>query len=278
MALLFAGSSRGSSDGREGRLAIPTLENPITVEVSDSNRLLLLENERDYVIDMPPMPLTAEGGLTIVGGRNVVIIGGEIFNDTPIAPTEPSSNAYGLYLKEQTGTVHVERLWIHGRGVGDGLVLSQAMGATIQVQDCRFATLHPVTTNVHTDGIQSWAGPTRLSVRNLTIRTAGVGLQVQPRQFSPVPIDLWSFERVNVVQTTSDAFALWKGSGYGSWWQEVHKDFWVKNLGHYAWPSASHWDPDGPAEVSGQRVKRGIPPKGSFVQSRSVGLRYRVSR
>lgn len=254
----------------------PALSDPTTVQVTSANRLFLLEAGRDYVVEMPSVPL--DGGLTIVGGRNIVIMGGEIVDETPIPSTEPPKNAYGLYLKEQTGTVHIEGLWIHGRGIGDALALSQASGATVQVQNSRFASMHPVKDNVHTDGIQSWAGPTRLLLHNVTIRTAGVGLQVQPREYSHVPIDVWEYDRVNIVQTTSDAFALWKGAGEGSWWRETHAEFWVKNLGHLAWPTKSHWDPGGPAGVEGSPVKLGIPPRGSFVQASAVGLGYKPKR
>src|SRR5207249_2459933 len=117
--------------------------------------------------------------------------------------------AYGVYLKNQTGTVHLEGLWIHGRGIGQAVVMDEGSGATVQIQHCRFETLHPVG-YVHTDGIQSWSGPYKLKIDDLTIQTAGVGIQVQPRQFSPVTLGMWEWHRINVVQQTSDAYALWK--------------------------------------------------------------------
>jgi hypothetical protein len=255
-------------------LTPPALTNPTTVEISDTNRNLHLEPGRDYVIRMPSTPCCASGGgVTLNGGRNVVIIGGEIFDDSPISPSERVSSAYGLYLLNQTGTVHLEGLWIHGRGIGQAIVLAQPRGATVHVQNSRLAPLHPVG-HVHTDGIQSWAGPARLRMRNVTIRTAGVGIQTQPHTFDAVAIDRWEYWRVNVVQLTPDAYALWKGSGQGEWWREIHRDLWVKNLGNYAWPSARHWNPGGPALIEGEPIKRGIPPRGDFVQARIVGLRY----
>jgi hypothetical protein len=248
----------------------PALTAPTTVEITETNRRLFLDPGRDYVVRMPSTP---SGGIAIRGGRNVVIVGGEIFDDSPISPSEPASMAYGLYLLDQTGTVHLEGLWIHGRGIGQAIVLGESQGATVQVQTSRLASLHPVG-YVHTDGIQSWAGPTRLRLRNVTIRTAGVGIQTQPHTFATSPIDKWEYWRVNVVQTTADAYALWKDTGKGDWWREIHRELWVKNLGYFAYPLRSYWNPGGPAEVEGEPIKRGVPPRGDFVQARIVGLRY----
>jgi hypothetical protein len=238
---------------------------------ASGSRRLELDPGRDYIVLMPSEPL--KGGLTIVGGRNIEIVGGEIVDETPISPSASVSSAYGLYLENQTGTVHLEGLWIHGRGIGQALVLAEWAGATVQVQSSRFAALHPVG-HVHTDGIQSWAGPTRLRLRDVTIRTAGVGIQTQPNQFQPVSIDWWEYRRVNIVQMTKAAYALWKSAGKGTWWREIHEDLWVRNLGNYAWPSAREWNPGGNARIEGQSIKRGLPPGGDFVQARRVGIGY----
>ena len=63
----------------------PTLSHPTTIKVTNDNTRLILEPDKDYVIQMPPTPVTSEGGVWLVGGRNIVMVGGEIFNDTPIA-------------------------------------------------------------------------------------------------------------------------------------------------------------------------------------------------
>lgn len=243
------------------------------VSASNANARLFLDSSRDYVVHMPPAPITAEGGVWIVGGRNVILIGGEIFNDSPIGSSESIDNAYGLFLKNQTGTVHIEGLWIHGRGIGQALVLDQGAGATIQAQRSRFETLHPVG-NVHTDGIQTWRGPYRLKLNQMTIKTAGVGIQTMPHEYGPVQIDAWEYRNVNVEQTTNAAYALWKGAHSGGWWREVHENFWVKNLGYLAWPDLSHWSPAGPARVEGQQFTQGAPPSGDFVPGGSVGTGY----
>jgi hypothetical protein len=255
------------------RWQTPVLSSPTTISVTDENARLMLDPDKDYVIRMPSTPVTADGGVWIVGGRNVVMIGGEIFDDTPISDGMSPDHAYGLYLKDQTGTVHLEGLWIHGRGIGQAIVLAEGRGATVQLQHSRLETLHPVG-QVHTDGIQSWAGPYRLRLWDVTIRTAGVGLQTQPNQFVPVPVDTWEYRRVNIRQTTDDAYALWKAPGEGAWWREIHEAFWVENLGHFAWPDRSSWNPGGGAKVEGQKLKVGIPPGGDFVPAAAVGVGY----
>ena len=251
----------------------PTLSHPTTIEVTNDNTHLFLDPEKDYVIKMPSTPVTAAGGVVIVGGRNIVMVGGEIFDDTPIADPVESYLAYGLFLRDQTGTVHLEGLWIHGRGIGQAVVLSETKGATVQLQHSLLETLHPVG-YVHTDGIQSWSGPLRLRLFDVTIVTAGVGLQTQPHQFGPQPIDTWEYRRVNIRQTTAAAYALWKDPGDGDWWREIHESMWVRNRGNLAWPDLAHWNPGGKAKVEGTKLRLGVPPGGDFVPEGSVGAGY----
>ena len=251
----------------------PVLSNPTTIRVTNDNAQLFLEPQRDYVIEMPSTPVTVSGGVWIKGGRNLVVVGGEIYDDTPIPPGTSPDQAYGLYLRDQTGTVHLEGLWIHGRGIGQALVLAEDLGATVQVQHSRFETLHPVG-SVHTDGIQTWAGPFRLRLFDVTIVTAGVGLQTQPHQFVPVTIDAWEYRRVNIRQTTDDAYALWRYPGSGGWWREIHENFWVKNRGNLAWPDLSHWNPGADGAIEGDRIRLGVPPGGDFVPDGFAGVRY----
>jgi hypothetical protein len=251
----------------------PTLSNPTTIKVTNDNRRFDLDPDKDYVIQMPSTPVTTDGGVWIVGGRNIVMVGGEISNDTPIADGVETDLAYGLYLKDQTGTVHLEGLWIHGRGIGQAVVLQETKGATVQLQHARLEPLHPVG-YVHTDGIQSWSGPLRLRLFDVTIVTAGVGLQTQPNQYGPQTIDTWEYRRVNIRQTTAAAYALWKEPGDGDWWREIHEDVWVRNRGHLAWPDLAYWNPGGKGRVEGTKLRLGVPRGGDFVPEGSVGAGY----
>ncbi len=251
----------------------PELTAPSTITVSNDNSRLFLADGKDYVLKLPSSPLTAKGGLWVVGGRNVVIVGGEIAANEPIDSSSEISDAYGLYLKNQTGTVHVEGLWIHGRGIGQAIVLDEGEGATVQVVRCRLEPLQPVG-RVHTDAIQTFRGPFRLRLSNVTIKTAGVGLQTMPHQFGPIRLGSWEYRRVDIEQTTPDAYALWKAPHAGGYWREVHEDFWVANLGYLASPDEQHWNPGGPARVTGHEMRIGRPPNGDFVPAASVGIGY----
>lgn len=270
------------SSGNKLPWAPPALSNPTTIKVTNQNSRLFLSAGKDYVIDMPSSPLTASGGLWLIGGRNVVVIGGEISDNSPISSGTSVDEAYGIYLKGQTGTVHLEGLWVHGRGIGQALVMDESEGATVQVEHCRFETLHPVG-YVHTDGIQSWAGPNRLLVNELTIKTAGVGLQTQPRQYSNVAIAGWEYRHVDIEHLTPDAYALWKDTS-SAWWPEVHQDFWLKTNPnhvaadyHSAWAGGNDWkgwNPGGGKGVTGEWINLGLHPGGDFVPSGSVGTAY----
>ena len=46
---------------------------PATIEVTNRESRLYLDAGKDYVVELPSTPLTAPGGLWVVGGRNVVV-------------------------------------------------------------------------------------------------------------------------------------------------------------------------------------------------------------
>ncbi len=254
------------------------MTSPVTINVTNANARLNLNAGQDYIVKLPGTPLTASGGLWLIGGRNIIVVGGEIFDDSPISSPTSVDEAYGIYLKNQTGTVHLEGLWVHGRGVGQAVVMDEGQGATVQIQNCRFETLHPVG-YVHTDGIQSWSGPKKLLLDRVTIQTAGVGIQVQPRQYSPVSLGSWSWHRMNVVQQTAAAYALWKNSD--AWWALDQSDLFVRNLGYLAWANVdsypvgwNRWNPGGDAQITGEAWKIGLRPEGDFVPAGAVGTGY----
>ena len=70
-----------------------------------------LDNNTDYRIHLPTDgPLV--GGITIAGGRNVVIIGGQI--DLTYPCSNDGSDCMGIYIaKNSPGAVFVEGVWIH---------------------------------------------------------------------------------------------------------------------------------------------------------------------
>jgi chitodextrinase len=262
----------------------PTLINPITVQASNSNRVLNFNDGQDYIVRLPSTPLTARGGLVLDGGRNVVVVGGEIRQDTLHSSGEGVDLQYGIYAMGQTGTLHIEGVWVHGQGIGQALVLGEGSGATVQVQNSRLESLHPVG-DIHTDAIQSWAGPSVFRVYNVSLRSAGLSLQMQPREFGFTGALNWHYERIDMAQLTPAAPALnksWGGTaGNYPWWSEYHQDLWLSPHPqnsypvHCNWsPNTACWNPGGGTNVSGGNLTIGTPPGGDFVPASRVGLSY----
>ena len=268
--------------------APPALANPTTIDVTNQNREFYLDNNNDYIVKLPSTPLTAEGGLVLIGGHNVVIVGGEIRNDSPISGGQGVDMAYGIALYRQTGTVHIEGVWIHGAGIGQTILIAHtdqtSANSVIQVENSRLESLHPVGT-VHTDTIQSYGGPGQLRLYNDTLISNGVTLQTQPCDVGngPTPHN-WDYRRLNLVHQTADAYALWKNC---TPWSEYHQDLWLKvNPDHVAASSNSAWaggncwacwNPGGSWPITGEQIHLGTPPGGDFVPVGAAGIGYSSS-
>jgi hypothetical protein len=114
------------------------LNDPITINVPlPASGDLTLRTDRDYVIQMPAQPLVSngrDGALWFNGGRNVVVIGGEIRIDTQSGQEARRA----LIAQNYRATLHVEGLWIHGDDVNEGIDPSTAyLGTTVQIQNVR---------------------------------------------------------------------------------------------------------------------------------------------
>ncbi|GAA2721763.1 hypothetical protein [Cellulomonas aerilata] len=274
--LLGVRAWRGGAEqaGVPGRLtwAPPTLEDPVTVDVTEDNRDLQLEPDQDYIVRMPDEPLDVRGGLVIVGGRDVVLRGGEI---RITEPGEDTTEVRGLLLKDQTGTAHVEGLYITGPELAEGIDLDQRVGGTVQLQNIRIDTVHGAEESHHADVIQSWAGPAVLRVDRLTGRTNYQGLFLLPRQFLEEDPDTVDLRHVNIVGEGGARYMLWRDGGA---WDVDVRDVWVAppTDGDFADerdPEALTWATDD-AEGSWAEVRVGVPPGGDFVPDGRAGLGY----
>ena len=107
------------------------------------------------------------GELNIYGGRNVVLIGGEVRIPSP--EEDPSfgkgedgkqkRSRRAVYLQGTTGTIHIEGLLISGEGLHEGFnVAEREPGCIVQLQNIRCETLHGSFSANHADVVQSWAG------------------------------------------------------------------------------------------------------------------------
>jgi hypothetical protein len=270
----------GGSSAPKLRWAPPPLHQPTTVSAADSaaggdsDHFLRLRPNQDYLVRMPDTPLTGEGGLTIEGGHNVVLIGGEI--DIPMQPGNPpsSDSRRGLYLIGQTGTVHVEGLLIQGPDLSEGIDLDERLGAVVQVENVRVQGVHARDesgfTDNHPDVLQTWAGPAELRVDRLSGSTDYQGFFLAPNQFGAQPPPKVTLSHVDLRGTRPpqrcNCFLLWQAGSFPISTEEV----WLTphpgdQLAHTQWPSPRPW-----GGVSG-----GSPPGGEFVPPGVAGTSYR---
>jgi hypothetical protein len=252
--------------GSKMRFAPPALSNPQTIQVSATNRGLKLDPGKDYIIQMPSTRLVAAGGLQITGGRNVVLIGGEVHH--PKWWSTDAKQNRGLYLKGQTGTIHIEGLHLSGF-LSEGIDLSQTQGATVQLVNVLIDRVQGGYTSNHADIIQTWAGPRKLLIDGLTGSTAYQGFFLLPNQFldGPQP-ELFDFNRIDLQGGSDSGYLLWTDAGF----PVRTNDVWVapaaskaSDRNQFLWPrNSSLW----------AGVQVGQPSVGHFVTTSNAGVGY----
>ncbi|MFC3686898.1 hypothetical protein [Aquipuribacter hungaricus] len=250
--------------------APPVLEDPTVVEITAEDTSLKLDQEKDYELVLPDEPLVSSGGLSVYGGRNVVMVGGEI--SVPPQEEEEQSGLRALYLRDQTGTVHIEGVKLTGEGLGEGINLDQREGAVVQLQNIWVGEVFGTVDGHHGDLIQAWAGPAELRVDGLTGSTGYQGFFLLPKQFGDQPEpELFDLRRVDITGAEDrSAYMLWRDDLD---WPLVTSDVWVDPTD--ADPDERReflWDREG--EDSWADVQVGTPPGGPFVPEDRVGLGY----
>lgn len=194
--------------------APPTLDKPTTITLNDTDGAIDLDPGRDYIIKLPLRPLKVPGGLRIVGGHNVVMIGGEIEVPTADEASDPKLRR-ALYLKDQTGTIHVEGVHLSGADLSEGIDLDQRAGGTVQLQNILIDTVKGTRAANHADLIQSWAGPTNLRIDGLQGSTTYQGFFLLPGQFGDIVPTSFDIRRVVITSAGADGTA-----GYLLWTQK----------------------------------------------------------
>jgi hypothetical protein len=276
------GAGASSRPTAKLRWAPPRLVDPITVRVTSPTRELKLKPDRDYVLKMPSYPVKpgASGGLRIEGGHNVVLVGGEIDFDGVDHPDETSGRVAAIF--DNTGTVHIEGLYAHGRGLVEG-IQNYSERSIVQVENCRFEHLHGSEATYHSDLFQFDAG-NELRIDRFTGSSSYQGLFVTDMTGHVY------VSRTNIVGDPGAQYLFWQGDAFVP---QTLSRFYVKpaqgrRLGASIWPGI--WDSDswkrphlrrphayvwGPrVHVSGM-VRRGPPPRGDFVPRGVAGTRYR---
>ena len=193
--------------------APPKLTSPTRLTVTATSNKVELRPDRDYIVTLPSSPLVLEGGLRIEGGRNVVLLGGEIVVP-PRSEAPDSKQRTGLLLKNQTGTIHIEGLRISGEDLAEGINLDQAERSTVVLQNIHVDTVHGSRDGHHADVLQTWAGPARLRVDGLTGSTEYQGLFLLPQQFVDTPPESFDLRRIVI---TGEAGGANGGAAYLLW-------------------------------------------------------------
>jgi hypothetical protein len=183
----------------------PSLVDPITVAISDRNRNLVLDQQKDYILECPAGPVRLTWALVVWGGHNVV------FQNCDIDVTIPNWSAA---FKDQTGTLWIHDVHFGGRHLHGGVQL-QEPGATVVMRDVLFDRVYGSYTTDHAECLQTWAGPRRLLVDGLTCPTSYQGLFLLPNQFdsgrAPSIFDLRHVD----IDDSRGAYALWLGDVAG---------------------------------------------------------------
>jgi hypothetical protein len=168
----------------------------VTINNDGSNRSQNLTAGVDYYLNISDYnPTVANlGGLTITGGRNVIIVGGRMrINNIAASPTQSSQTA--LKIKPgATGTYFIEGLDIGGTQLNDAIAIQSGGGATtssvIQIQNCYIQNALPLAAGqtpaqalaagMHPDGLQfQTAFPGLVQFYQNTIATTYQGIFVK---------------------------------------------------------------------------------------------------
>lgn len=196
----------GTSQEERLTWAPPALEDPEVIQVTADDSTLDLEDGQDYVLELPEDgPLVAAGGLSVAGGDDVILLGGEIQVPEDL---EEGLDRRGLYLKGQTGTVHVEGLRLSGP-LSEGINLGQPDGATVQLQNIVVEEVTGSRDGHHADLLQTWAGPARLRVDGLTGSSNYQGMFLDPGEFSDEEPEQFDLRRLRVAGIDRHGYMLW---------------------------------------------------------------------
>jgi hypothetical protein len=204
--------------------APPLLSSPTDVYVTNSNRELLLDPSKDYRIHMPATPLDCSGGLMIKGGRNVVLIGGEINLSAwrGSIPGNPYTNRALLIqggkaakypVSSTARTVHIEGLLINGKlWEAVDVDLTGDTNVTIQLQNIRIASpLVGSESTHHADAIQYWCSPRHMRMDRITVAdTHYQGIFAQPGSYGHDSAYDSDIRRVDIYGNNGDAaYLIW---------------------------------------------------------------------
>jgi hypothetical protein len=141
--------------------APPLLTNPVTYRISGTSTVITAAAGQDSVVRFAG-PVNKR--LILQGGRNWVIVGGEINIDRP---WEKADDRNAILVEGATGVVHIEGVFMHGTYINDG-IKACSPDAVFQIENDRIADLLGTQAGYHADVIQPYCGFKELRVDGLT--------------------------------------------------------------------------------------------------------------
>jgi hypothetical protein len=186
----------------------PALADPTTIVLDAAHNNLVLDQAKDYVLRLTPGVDSMRTGVTVWGGRNVVIDGGHL---------NITGRSGAMELKNQAGTIWIHDLHISGGPeLMEGIDLQEPVrGATVVLRDVLIDKVHGSYRTNHADLIQTWAGPSRLLIDGFTGATDYQGFFLLPNQLyegpEPKIFDLRNVE----IDDSRGAYALWVSDQHG---------------------------------------------------------------
>ncbi len=288
-------SGGGGSDGNELSLDPPSGWESYQKRTISSGGTYSLNDNTDYILDFQTAP---DQRLRIRGGRNVVIMGGEI-NINKSYGDNNDDRHMGIRFDDQTGLIHIEGLWIHGTYLSEGIQFNSP-DADVQITNVRIDDLKGGQERPpyeHADIIQPWGGVASMKVDYLTGSSRYQGFMLKadynkpngPMEFSNVNIEM-------VEGPTADSNFPNNGGRYATWhssdgnssvlygdnvYVNTNSQTAGGSLSARVWPEQSSEKSDGgniyvdfsQSYISG-RIYKGDPPGGDFVPSGLAGMDY----
>jgi hypothetical protein len=277
------------------RWAPPKLDDPIAIEAPRGGFTeFQLDPGRDYVVELPAAAKV--GGLTLVGGHDVAIVGGEITVPAVPGGTEVDDRLRrALYLKDATGTVHVEGVLLDAApgATWDGIDIATPE-ATVQIENVRVTGVKGSAAGFHGDVVQPWGGVKALRIDRLSATSDYQGLTIPVDQG---PIGAARISRVDLHRIPRDpgrGRLLWLTSGSSTCdsYPVRLKRVFVEprpsrrtGLGNAVWPGTGRPPQCGARTTGGVatwpalptvvgEVRAGVPPHGPYVPPGLAGVGY----
>lgn len=177
----------------------------VVVWLGDGPTHTELDPETDYVIMLPDKP--KNGSTVLDGGRNIIVPGGHII----MSKGETDLERRALYIKDATGTVRIEDLFIEGTDDAefDAIAIS-APEAVVELINIRVEDVHGTFAGFHGDIVQPFGGVRKLYVNGLTGYSSYQGFYLYQTSGPIGSVELWNVNlSYNPNPDDDTTFLLW---------------------------------------------------------------------